>query len=124
MPSKPKKPCAQFGCPNLTTERYCETHRQQARQYDKQRGSAASRGYDRRWQNARRVFLMKHPLCVECEKEKKLVPATVVDHIVPHKGNQELFWDEDNWQPLCKSCHDSKTAREDGGFGNGSFGIF
>lgn len=27
------------------------------------------------------------------------------------------MWDECNWQPLCKPCHDSKTAREDGGFG-------
>lgn len=25
-----------------------------------------------------------------------------------------LFWDEANWQPLCKPCHDQKTAREDG----------
>ena len=25
----------------------------------------------------------------------------------------KLFWDRDNWQPLCKQCHDKKTARED-----------
>lgn len=43
--------------------------------------------------------------------------ATVVDHIVPHCGNQQLFWDTDNWQPLCKKHHDRKTATEDGGFG-------
>ncbi|WP_186318376.1 HNH endonuclease, partial [Bacillus pumilus] len=24
-----------------------------------------------------------------------------------------------NWQPLCASCHNRKTAKEDGGFGNG-----
>jgi 5-methylcytosine-specific restriction protein A len=24
-----------------------------------------------------------------------------------------LFWDEGNWQPLCKSCHDHKTMIED-----------
>ena len=23
-----------------------------------------------------------------------------------------LFWDTDNWQPLCKQCHSAKTARE------------
>jgi 5-methylcytosine-specific restriction protein A len=23
-----------------------------------------------------------------------------------------LFWDEDNWQALCKPCHDRKTAVE------------
>ena len=41
----------------------------------------------------------------------------VVDHIIPHKGDKVLFWDRSNWQPLCKTCHDTKTAREDGGFG-------
>nr|WP_292832122.1 HNH endonuclease signature motif containing protein [Mesorhizobium sp.] len=28
-----------------------------------------------------------------------------------------LFWDRSNWQPLCKPCHDRKTATSDGGFG-------
>jgi 5-methylcytosine-specific restriction protein A len=23
-----------------------------------------------------------------------------------------LFWDERDWQGLCKRCHDAKTARE------------
>lgn len=39
--------------------------------------------------------------------------ATVVDHIVPHRGDDRLFWDEENWQALCKNCHDSKTMTED-----------
>lgn len=26
MPSKPKKPCAYPGCPNLTHDTYCEEH--------------------------------------------------------------------------------------------------
>lgn len=43
--------------------------------------------------------------------------ATVVDHIIPHRGNEELFWDEDNWQGLCKRCHDRKTWREKRGLG-------
>jgi hypothetical protein len=30
--------------------------------------------------------------------------ATVLDHIVPHKGNGELFWDPANWQGLCEWC--------------------
>ena len=39
--------------------------------------------------------------------------ATVVDHIVPHRGDPKLFWDTDNWQALCKQCHDHKTMTED-----------
>ena len=42
-----------------------------------------------------------------CTVEGKLTPATVVDHIEPHRGDQVLFWDTANWQPLCKVHHDS-----------------
>jgi len=45
--------------------------------------------------------------------------ATVVDHIIAHKGNANLFWDESNWQALCKRCHNSKTAAADGRWGRG-----
>ena len=44
--------------------------------------------------------------------------AQCVDHIAPHQGDDALFWDQTNWQPLCNGCHSAKTAREDGGFGN------
>ncbi|MGN8738508.1 HNH endonuclease signature motif containing protein [Bilifractor sp. HCP3S3_D3] len=42
-----------------------------------------------------------------------LHPATVVDHIVPHRGDPKLFWDRSNWQALCKRCHDKKTRKYD-----------
>ena len=71
-----------------------------------------------RWQQIRQMVLLDDPLCRECAKQGKLVPAAVVDHIVPHKGDLDLFYDLNNLQPLCKRCHDIKTVREDGGFGN------
>jgi 5-methylcytosine-specific restriction protein A len=117
MPLRQQKPCAHIGCPNLTRERYCDQHKQQVRRYDRERGTAAQRGYDSRWRKARLMFLRKHPLCVDCMKQGRVTPATDVDHIVPHRGNRELFWDESNWQALCHACHSRKTAREDGGFG-------
>ena len=83
-----------------------------------QRKTSAERGYGARWQKARAGFLAKHPLCAECARGGITRAASVVDHIVPHKGDQGLFWDSSNWQPLCKPHHDAKTAREDGGFGN------
>ncbi|WP_343073149.1 HNH endonuclease signature motif containing protein [Salicibibacter cibarius] len=59
------------------------------------------------------MFLRRNPLCVHCEEDGLLTPATEVDHIVPHKGDKELFWDsENNWQSLCKSCHSIKTNKE------------
>jgi len=74
--------------------------------------NSTQRGYGSRWQRARLDYLAANPWCRSCN-----VPATVVDHVKPHKGDRRLFWDRDNWQPLCKRCHDRKTATEDGGFG-------
>ena len=59
-----------------------------------------------------------NPLCLHCQADGRTVAASVVDHIRPHKGNQVLFWDSENHQPLCEPCHNRKTATEDGGFGN------
>jgi len=121
MASRPLKPCAKIGCKNLTTGYYCEEHKHEAkkfkRQKDKQRPSASQRGYGSRWRKARRSFLLRNPLCARCAAKGIVRQATVVDHIVPHKGDPDLFWDEKNWQPLCEECHNIKTATEDGGFG-------
>jgi 5-methylcytosine-specific restriction protein A len=82
--------------------------------------SAARRGYGSKWQRARQAFLGQHPLCEceECRRTGRILIATVVDHIKPHKGDMKLFWDRDNWMPMAKQCHDVKTAKHDGGFGN------
>jgi 5-methylcytosine-specific restriction enzyme A len=79
---------------------------------DRARPSAARRGYGRRWRRARAAFLARYPLCATCRSQGRVVPATVVDHVVPHRGDQRLFWDRGNWAPSCKACHDAKTARE------------
>lgn len=121
MPMKPARPCRYPGCPALTRDRsgYCDAHlKQTRRQYDNDRGTATERGYDYRWQRYRTMYLSEHPLCAACLKADKVVEATVVDHIIPHRGDMKLFWDPNNHQPLCKPCHDIKTAKEDGAFGN------
>ena len=69
--------------------------------------------YDSRWRKERIHFLQEQPLCRYCAEQGRITPATVVDHIVPHKGNHDLFWDKTNWQPLCKFCHDSVKQREE-----------
>ncbi|MFS2047545.1 HNH endonuclease signature motif containing protein [Variovorax sp. Varisp41] len=76
--------------------------------------TTTERGYGSKWQRAREEFLREHPLCVLCEEKDGLpVPATVVDHITPHRGDQGLFWDRKNWRPLCKPHHDSDAQRKD-----------
>lgn len=95
-------------------EAYCRVHLPERKARMETRGANA-RGYTYKWQKASKDYLKKHPLCAECARKTppRFEKATVVDHIIPHKGDKKLFWDRENWQPLCKQCHDRKTARED-----------
>lgn len=107
MPRKALKPCKHPDCPNLTDELYCEIHKQP------DRPSASRRGYTSKWRRLSKAYLRKHPMCVRCMAEGRFVPATVVDHRIPHRGDETLMWNQDNWQALCKPCHDKKTWTED-----------
>lgn len=72
--------------------------------------------YDHAWRAYSRRRLAEFPWCVTClQRRNQLVQATITDHIVPHKGSTKLFLDQANHQSLCKTCHDRKTATEDGG---------
>jgi len=73
------------------------------------------RGYTYQWQQARERFLRANPLCAYCRRKGKLKAASIVDHVIPHRGDQARFWDETNWQSLCKPCHDVDKAREERG---------
>ena len=116
MPWNARRPCRALGCPKLSVQgkAYCEDHlepeKEYKREFDKERGTAHKRGYTAEWRVARRAYLAAHPLCVKCQAEGRLEPATVVDHIKPHRGDMRLFWDVTNWQPLGKRHHDQKTA--------------
>jgi 5-methylcytosine-specific restriction enzyme A len=91
----------------------CICRQRRKAEADRARPAARQRGYDSRWDKARRTFLRANPWCACCGNR-----ATHVDHIVAHGGDQRLFWNKDNWQPLCQACHSRKTAATDGGFGN------
>lgn len=99
--------------------------------------------YNRKWQRMSRLFKVHNPLCVyclnkrcsdcraqisvhdthcpKCNSRNYSVDKTtavegrfgVVDHIIPHNGDLELFWDQDNWQVLCNACHDGPKRLEE-----------
>lgn len=96
-----------------------ERERDRKRDFDETRGTSAERGYGHRWRLAREGWLRKHPLCVRCAAAGVLTAASVVDHVVPHRGNKALFWDRENWQSLCAEHHSRKTATEDTAFARG-----
>jgi 5-methylcytosine-specific restriction protein A len=117
-----KLPCKNPLCANKVTRpaEYCDSCKQYIVKHKKDhtRMSANDRGYGRAWQRERAAYLAdpKNALCVMCLKRGKVTAATVVDHIIPHKGDYGLFWDKDNnWQALCKRCHDSDKQREERG---------
>ena len=95
-----------FSFKGLGSEKHKAMHLEEVR-------SVSGRGYGSAWQKASKAFLQAHPWCEECKQQGKYVNATVVDHVVPHRGDQKLFWDQSNWRALCKKCHDRKTGRED-----------
>ncbi|MBL0937178.1 MAG: HNH endonuclease [Rhizobiaceae bacterium] len=70
--------------------------------HDRRRPSARQRGYTSAWQKARAAFLRMYPYCRHngCGRA-----ATIVHHVIPHKGNDRLFWDRCNWMPVCQPCH-------------------
>lgn len=68
-----------------------------------------------RWRKRRDRQLSLDPLCAICLKVGRTTAATVADHIVPHKGDLDLFWNGE-LQSLCASCHSKhKQAQEKGG---------
>lgn len=77
--------------------------------------------YGHAWRQLRARHLAHHPLCEFCRRLGRVEPATVVDHVTPHRGSEVLFWDEQNLQSLCKLCHDShKQTLEKSGYLKGS----
>lgn len=81
--------------------------------HDAHRPSARARGYNHEWRKARTEYLAVHPHCRECGQHGITRLATVVDHIVRHRGDKNLFWHRANWQPLCTSCHNSIKQRRE-----------
>ena len=66
----------------------------------------------RRWRKLRAAQLAADPLCCMCLALDRVTAATVADHVVPHRGDEELFWNGE-LQSLCKHHHDSAKAREE-----------
>ena len=127
MTKEPRHCCAHRGCTEWATHgSYCQKHYEQflERQKEKKKKKFQTwqeykkqTGYERppeqklynckRWRKTSQLYLIQHPVCEICGR-----PATDVDHIVPHKGDERLFWLVTNFQALCRDCHNKKTYEE------------
>lgn len=67
-----------------------------------------------RWQRLRWSVLEAELFtCRMCGGSHNDTSKLVADHIRPHRGDLDLFWDRSNLQCLCKGCHDSVKQREE-----------
>jgi len=62
--------------------------------------------YNAQWRRLRKKHLDANPWCKRCGAR-----GNVCDHIIPHRGELSLAYDETNLQTLCKQCHDSWKQR-------------
>lgn len=92
---------------------------EQRKQVDERRGSARARGYTAEWDKAAKRYIDQHPLCLGCEAVGIVVPSTLVDHVVPQRGDAERMWSVDNWQPSCRWHHDVVKKRLEASFDKG-----
>ena len=114
MPTHSPRPCAMPGCPRLVGEgSRCAEHRLPARARESARASASARGYGSAWAVKRDAWIKAHPLCADprgAHPPHSLVRAKIVDHIVPlRQGGKD---DDSNYQSLCMTCHNYKTAHD------------
>lgn len=117
MADRPLRPCRHAGCSELTRDGWCPKHkpRHQRRVSEDYHAWYTLPVWTRR---LRPQQLVSEPFCRVCARvypagdPRSRTRATVVDHIVPHRGDWSLFVDPSNLQSLCKHHHDQKTARE------------
>lgn len=99
------------------TERQVKQAAQAERDYDQRRAkeSETRRLYwTARWRAKAKAQLAAHPLCIMCEAEGVIEPATVCDHVIPHRGDVDLFWDGET-QSLCGPHHSRAKQAEEAG---------
>jgi 5-methylcytosine-specific restriction protein A len=116
--ARAKRTCAR--CPRIIapgTGSHCGACTAEIRRdTDQRRGSSTERGYGKAHRAMRDVVLARDPICVLCG----VAWSTVADHW-PHSRRElfELGRDPDDptaCRGLCKSCHDKRTAADQGGW--------
>jgi 5-methylcytosine-specific restriction endonuclease McrA len=64
------------------------------------------------WRRRRRLQLRFEPLCAFCIARGVVTPATIADHVTPHRGDWNAFR-LGALQSLCSDCHVRMKRRID-----------
>lgn len=69
----------------------------------------------RKWRKVAKAFRLKHPVCVECERQGLVGPADVCDHVAGLDNIIEAGRDPyavSELQSMCHYHHNKKSGRE------------
>ena len=68
------------------------------------------------WRRLRSLVLERDLFtCRMCGRIEADTSQLVADHVLPHRGDDALFWDAGNVQTLCKGCHDGAKQKGERG---------
>lgn len=111
--------CNFSGCNELLDERgYCWKHIQYApvRREHKpfENAERSNKWYNTsRWRKLRlEVLQFYNYQCSKCGKSKEDGAVLEIHHLIPPRGNEELFFRITNLIPVCRECHRILTANE------------
>jgi len=114
MPRTPiNQKCRELGCKNNKTTRscFCADHGGGITEKGKENSKLYSSAF---WKNRRKAQLSKKPLCASCLLEGRVIQAEAIDHVFPHRQDNEKFRNN-LFQSLCVPCHTNKTLEENNG---------
>lgn len=107
MPYRAGRICAHPGCNEIVyTGSRCRAHVETFHDQPYRQWYRSSR-----WREIRTTQLQREPWCAMCMAEGRMTPATEVDHIIPHRGNEHKFY-SGPFQSLCGKHHAMKTHGE------------
>lgn len=114
MPTAPfNTKCRELGCKNPKTSRstFCAEHGGGVTDKGKENNKLYQSAFWKKWRVAQ---LSKNPLCAACLLDGKVVMAEAIDHVFPHRQDQNKF-KRNLFQSLCIPHHTLKTQQENKG---------
>src|SRR5262245_42233939 len=66
----------------------------------------------KRWKQRRKQQLQTQPLCAMCQASGRITAASVADHIIPHRGDERLFY-YGALQSLCETHHNQTKKQQE-----------
>jgi len=105
MPYRPPSVCVEPGCTEYTLpgKTRCKYHYKERKRNTFKNASYTSK---RSWRKARDVYLRQYPICENCGVKE----SYVIHHIKPVDEGGDI-WDPNNWQALCRECHEKLHGR-------------